>query len=237
MKSLKIFKWDTILLVVCMLVILATAIAIYWLLYLTGYGARSSGVFESAFIVLGAVVITLVVIVTILGSAVRYFLQKEIRIGLTRIAFCLTLGLTWFVPFAVLHSDPFAHGFQAKASASIDVEELLLWADEQFRLNREDHTERITTVYYNEEGKPIIHPEGTLTRKPPDSLKELGPFYFFYIYTDEEGKQIMDILWGGGFGHWGLRIGSLDLNQYDRATDGTLIEWKPRLWVLGMHGG
>jgi hypothetical protein len=236
-KSLRIFQWDTILVVVCIFVIMVAATAIYWLLYLMGYGTHPAGVWEAGLIFLGAAGTTLVVIVIILGGAIRYFLRKEIGLGLLRIAFCIILVLTWFMPLVFLRSDPFAQGFHSKVSSSVDVEELLIWADEQFRLPREDYTTRVMIGYFDGEGNPISYPEGTLTREPPDRLKELGPFYTLYFYTDGEGKQIVDIVWGGGFGHWGLRIGSSDLNQYNRTLDGTLLEWKPRLWVLGMHGG
>ena len=246
MKSLKTLQRDTILLVVCILVIMATAIAVYRVLYLAGYGARPSGVLESIIILLAAAAITLVIIVLILMSAIRYFLRKEISMGLSRIAFCLTLVLIWFIPLAFLRSDPFARGFHSKVSESVDAKELLIWADEQFHLHGKDYTSRVMIGFYDEEGtlithpggKPIIYPAGNmLTREPPARLKELGQAYTLCFYTDEEGKQIMEIVWGSGFGHWGLLIGSADLNQYNTNIDGTLIEWEPRLWVFGMSGG
>jgi hypothetical protein len=127
MKSLRIFQWDTILLVVCIFVIVATAIAVYWLIYLAGYNTRAAAVLGSSFILLGAAGVTLVVIVIILGSAIRYFLRKKIGIGLSRIAFCITLVLTWLMLLAFFRSDdPFAQGFHSKVSESVDVEELLI---------------------------------------------------------------------------------------------------------------
>ncbi|MFZ1619471.1 MAG: hypothetical protein WAT72_02360 [Microgenomates group bacterium] len=245
MKSLKLFERDTILLVVCILVILTAAIAGYWLSYLAGYGARPAGVLESGLIFLVAVAITLVVIVMILISAIRYFLRKEIGVGLSRIVFCIIPVVIWLLSFAFLRSDPFAQGFHSKVSESVDVEELLIWADEQFYLHGKGYT-TLARIYHDAEGNlitypgegPITLPEGSkLTRPPPDKLEELGQSYILDFYTDEEGKQIMEIAWGSGFGHWGLLIGSSTLNEYNRATDGTLIEWEPRLWVFGMSGG
>ncbi len=236
MKYLKTFQWDTILFVVAILAISVVSIAIYWLLYLAGYGAHAGGVLGVAYIFVVAGVSTLVVIFIILGSAIKHFRRKESGLGLSRIAFCITLLVLWPITLTVLRSDPFTQGFQTKASEAIDVEELLIWADEQFYSSQNDDP-KIVLISYNETGKLIASPEGILKQEPPDTLKELGQPYVLHFYTDREGKQVMSILWGGGFGRWGLQIGSSDLNQYNRSLDGTIIEWKPRLWVLGMHGG
>jgi hypothetical protein len=204
-----------------------------------GYGTRSAGILEAGLIFLGAAGLTLVVLAIMLGSAIRYFLRKEIIIGFSRIAFCIILVLTWFTPLIFIDTDPFTQGFYTKVSETVDVEELLIWADEQFRLHEKekDYTTRVMFGFQDVEGNPISYPEGTLTREPPDSLKELGLSYTLYFYSDAEGKQVIYIVWGGGFGHWGLLIGSSNLNESNRVIDAPLIEWKPRLWVLGMHGG
>ena len=151
MKSLRILQWDTILLVVCIFVIVAAAIAVYGLLYFMGYGTHPAGILASGFILLGAAGVTLVAIVIILGNAIRHFWRKEIGTGLSRIAFSLTLVLIWFIPLVLLRSDPFAQGFYAKVSQSVDAEELLIWADEQFSLPRDNAPTLVMIGYTDRE--------------------------------------------------------------------------------------
>ena len=38
------------------------------------------------------------------------------------------------------------------------------------------------------------------------------------------------IVWGGGFGHWGIRVGSLAFKATDRYDDNYYVEWQPGIY-------
>jgi hypothetical protein len=78
MKYLPPFQWDTILLVVCIFVITAVGIAVYWLIYLMGYDdPRFSRVLLTVGLLLVAFMITLATLVIMLISASISFYRKQ----------------------------------------------------------------------------------------------------------------------------------------------------------------
>jgi hypothetical protein len=234
-KYLRAFPRDIVLFVGCLVAVVAIFIASYWSIYLMGYDEPHPGrVMLTVFLLLTAFVIIFATVVAMFASAFISFKRKQFRLGSSRVGLCLVLILVSFVAFLFLRwSTPFARGFRAKVSASVNIEQLIGWATDQFQENSSGTTRYVIcpdNVIDLRSGEAMID-----QIKPPDGLNEIGSAYNIYMYTDDEGKRIMDIIWGGGFGHWGLRIGASELNQYNQ--DNNLLEWKPRIWVLGLTGG
>ncbi len=56
------------------------------------------------------------------------------------------------------------------------------------------------------------------------------PKYVYVASTEYSAEPHIHAIWGGGFGHWGLKIGSPTFRAVDDARN-YHIEWKPGVYV------
>jgi hypothetical protein len=68
--------------------------------------------------------------------------------------------------------------------------------------------------------------------KVPVSIQNLGSFAFEDALCDPVSAQNRSvwIVWGSGFGHWGIRVGSPTFKIAQAPNDNYYIEWKPGIY-------
>lgn len=184
------------------------------LFYLAGFGkiTEGVGVFGNVLFMLSALVLTtlLVVLRTFSLRPEKHVVQKLIRFTFPFVVIVLWLGL----------QEPgyiaFTRGFLDKLRTDVSADQLQTWA---VRVLSDHPSQRADIPLPMEQYPDLVR---NIRKETPADIRIMG--------NRDEGQRHVDIMWGGGFAGWGLRIGA---PQFRMKSDRFIysLEWRPGMYV------
>ncbi|HTV41427.1 MAG TPA: hypothetical protein VMF08_12670 [Candidatus Sulfotelmatobacter sp.] len=89
-----------------------------------------------------------------------------------------------------------------------------------------------------QETETTNYPDGQFPRDKVlasiQNLQSRGDFFDDVEVNDDKstppGSRSVWIVWGGGFGHWGIRVGSPTFKVTDRYDDNYYVNWEPGIY-------
>jgi hypothetical protein len=106
-------------------------------------------------------------------------------------------------------ATPFTYGFRDRIRSKADIPAIRVW------LRTFDKSA------YQEPGDPVPRDQW------PESLRALKPPWRVFLEPDKKGNPQIRIVWGGGIFHWGLTIGTEDMEIPPAELDDKFEAWLP----------
>ena len=152
--------------------------------------------------------------------------MRNPKLGCALLA-CLLVGGCWILGPSYKWKT---RSFLRDVSESTDPNSLRRWAIQLL----ESSTESRQVLY--EWGAGPTLPDGTSAKVEPSNLfpDELlkhphGPNYAYAIRRGSYSDDHVEVTWGGGFGHWGLKIGRLEYAPTDAGN--YYLKWVDGIYV------
>lgn len=152
---------------------------------------------------------------TVVGVAILFLVRKP-RIGFILLGILLAVAITAFVSWQPIYKTRTPR-FAEDVKKVVDSAELQQWA---------------MTILRETEGAEAL---SEIPRdRVPDGIRTLAsqgsPFKSAWCSAGSVQERTVWLEWGGGFGHWGLRVGSPTFKVVPTLDDNYYVEWRPGIY-------